>query len=228
MSPLQGADDAESADAVGLSVPVVVVSANEICKTWSASARLAPLSFTLAAGDRVVVCGRSGSGKSTLLGLLAGWCEPDTGTITRVGSWAADDRWRRWVGTAIVPQTLGLLAELPIRENIALGLRLSGMRRRVVADLTAEMIEALDLVEEAGRLPADISLGQCQRASVARAVVSSPTLLLADEPTCHQDAVHAAMVLAALACVATAGGAVVLASHDEAIFDFAEKIISLD
>jgi len=205
-----------------------LVQATEVTKRWSPTAGLAAVSFSLFPGDHVVLCGRSGSGKSTLLGLLTGWCEPDDGEIVRHGTWADDGRWRAWTGTAIVPQMLGLLQELPIHENISLGLRLAGMTRRDIARRTAAVVEALDLVDQADRLPAEISLGQRQRAAVARAVVSTPTILLADEPTCHQDAAHAAMVLDALRSVAAAGGAVLIASHDETIITNAERTISLD
>ena len=205
-----------------------LVRVTDATKRWSSTSQLAPVSFCLHPGDNVVLYGRSGSGKSTLLGLLAGWCALDAGEIIRQGSWADDDRWRDWVGTAVVPQSLGLLQELPLRENISLGLRLAGMTRRTIAERTAAVIEAVDLVEQADRLPADISLGQRQRAAVARAVVSAPTLLLADEPTCHQDAAHAAMVLEALRSVASAGGAVLIASHDDALIAGSERTISLD
>ena len=205
-----------------------LVEAIEIGKTWSPTARLAPVSFTLRAGDNVVLCGRSGSGKSTLLGVLAGWCEPDTGRLTRTGTWASAGRWREWVGTATVPQTLGLLHELPLHENISLGLRLNGIDRKTIAIRTQAIIEALDLCDQADRLPTEVSLGQRQRAAVARAVVCAPALLLADEPTCHQDAAHAKMVLDTLRSVATRGGAVLVASHDEAIIANAERTISLD
>lgn len=205
-----------------------IVEATDVAKRWSPTAGLAPVTFTLRTGDSVVLCGRSGSGKSTVLGLLAGWCEPDSGRLERIGTWADDQHWREWRGTAVVPQLLGLLQELPLRENISLGLRLGGIDRRSLALRTQAVIEALDLAEQADRLPAEVSLGQRQRAAAARAVVSAPTLLLADEPTCHQDAAHATMVLEALRSVALLGGAVLVASHDESIIASAERTISLD
>ena len=206
----------------------LIVEAVDVAKRWSPTAGLAPVTFTLRAGDSVVLCGRSGSGKSTLLGLLAGWCDPDSGRLDRIGPWADGQRWRKWSATAVVPQLLGLLQELPVRENISLGLRLAGIDRSSAAIHTLAVLEALDLCEQADRLPAEVSLGQRQRAAVARAVVSNPTLLLADEPTCHQDAVHAAMVLEVLRSVALHGGAVLVASHDESIIARAERTISLD
>ena len=90
------------------------------------------------------------------------------------------------------------------------------------------MLEALDLDPLAGRPATESSLGQQQRLAVARAVVAQPVVLLTDEPTSHQDADHARMVLAALRTCAAAGSAVIVASHDEAVRDVADRVVDLD
>ena len=176
----------------------------------------------------VMVRGRSGSGKSTLLALLVGWCEADAGTLERVGAWAADEEWRRWDRTAIVPQVLSPLAELSVAENVELVLRLAGEARLSAAGRAAGVLDALDLGPLAHQAAMETSLGQQQRLAVARAVVAQPALLLADEPTSHQDAGHAQLVLAALRGCRDAGSAVIVASHDDAVRDAADRVVDLD
>ena len=152
----------------------------------------------LRGGQVVALQGRSGSGKSTLLALLAGWCGPDEGALRRAGHLAEDGRWATWSGTAIVPQVLGLAEELSVAENLEHVLRLGGVARAARERRVEEVLDALDLAAQRHRLPRETSLGQQQRVAVGRAVIAAPVLLLADEPTCHQDPAHAAAVLAVL------------------------------
>jgi putative ABC transport system ATP-binding protein len=207
---------------------VAVLRGGGVAKRWDATSGLAPLTFVAHAGEVVMVRGRSGSGKSTLLALLVGWCAPDAGAIERVGDWAHGGAWRRWDRTAIVPQVLSPLAELSVAENVELVLRLGGTPRVEAAGPTAAVLEALDLDPLAGRPATETSLGQQQRLAVARAVVARPTVLLADEPTSHQDADHGRLVLDALRICAAAGSTVIVASHDEAVRDVADQVVDLD
>ena len=138
-----------------------------LAKRWDATSGLAPVSFSAGMGEIVLVRGRSGTGKSTLLALLAGWCEPDGGTIDRVGEWADQGGWRRWDRTAVVPQVLSPLAELSVAENVELVLRLLGAQRQVAEPQAAEVLAQLDLHELAARAATETSLGQQQRLAVA-------------------------------------------------------------
>lgn len=199
-----------------------------VAKRWDASSGLAPVDLTIRRGEIVALQGRSGSGKSTLLALLAGWCQPDAGEIVRGAGLAVDDSWRRWQGIAIVPQVIGLVGELSVAENVMLVLRLSGVDRTEREAMVADLLGRLDLTDHADRLPRDTSLGQQQRVAVARATVSSPTLVLADEPTCHQDAQHSGAVLAELRRMTAAGGGVIAASHDDAVVAMADRVVTLD
>ncbi len=103
-----------------------ILSLRDVTKRWGESSGLEPISFDLAAGELIVVQGRSGSGKSTLLAILAGWCDADHGRVERFGEWAVADAWREWRHTSIVPQVLANVAELSVRENVAMPLRLAG------------------------------------------------------------------------------------------------------
>jgi putative ABC transport system ATP-binding protein len=200
-----------------------VIEVRGVVKRWGSTVGLGPVSAVVRDGELVVVTGRSGSGKSTLLALLAGWCTPDEGSIDRDGDAST------WSATAIVPQVLGLADELSIGENLEHVLRLGGIRDVARRDAAvAQMLGALDLEEQAGRLPRHVSLGQQQRAAVGRAAIIEPQVLLADEPTCHQDPAHVAAVLDVLRAAADRGSAVLVATHDPIVGAAADRVISLD
>ena len=133
-------------------------------------------SMTVRAGELAVVQGPSGSGKTTLLNVLLGWETPDEGTVE--GVLTSPD----WAAMAVVPQRLGLLEHLTVLDNVAL----PGRAARLRVD-PADLLAELGLAHVAGRFPAEISLGEQQRTACARALVTEPRVLLADEPTSHQD-----------------------------------------
>lgn len=201
---------------------VAVVTVDGVEKWWSPDAGLHPVTFRIDAGELVVVRGRSGSGKSTLLSLLAGWTSPDRGTV----SWAPalDARRTAWDGVAVVPQVLALVAELTVAEHVASAL--TGRSPASGARVAATMAR-LDLTDLADRFPDEISLGQQQRTAVARAVVAAPALLLADEPTSHQDPGHVEAVLDAFREIAGQGSAVFVASHEPTVVEAATRVIDL-
>jgi putative ABC transport system ATP-binding protein len=201
--------------------------ATDVSKRWGDGVGLRPLSFTLSVGELVVVRGRSGSGKSTLLALLAGWITPDSGGISRVGPWG-DGVDRTWQGTALVPQVLAPIPELTMTENVALPLRLAGAPWRDARARARAVLGELQLTHEAERGATDASLGQQQRLALARAAVIGPVVLLADEPTSHQDAGHVAVVLGVLRSLVAGGTCAVVASHDPAVAAAADRVIDLD
>jgi putative ABC transport system ATP-binding protein len=164
-------------------------------------------------GEVATLLGRSGSGKSTLLMLLAGWERPDRGEL-RVGADGGDPARLRWSELAFLPQRFGLLPELGIRENVEYPARLAGTlpERRDAIDA---LLDELELSTHAGRLPAETSIGQQQRAALARALVLEPAVLLADEPTSHQDARSRDLVWSLLHRAAAAGTACLVATHEE-------------
>lgn len=176
----------------------------------------------VASGETVGLVGRSGSGKTTLLNLAAGWDVPDAGMIDRPGGDAPD-----WHDVAVVPQHLGLMDELSVRENVEYPARLAGLleeRRSLVDDL----LEQLGLATLQRRSVREISLGEQQRTSVARAVVMGPRLLVADEPTAHQDAGWGAAVLGVLREAAVAGSGCVIATHDVDVLGAMDRTIRID
>jgi ABC-type lipoprotein export system ATPase subunit len=181
------------------------------------------VSLTVGPGEIVGLVGPSGSGKTTLLNLICGWEDPDDGTVT--GSVApVGEGLRGWDDVAIVAQGLGLSPELTVRENVALALRLSGARS---PDDLEQLLADLGLSDLADRYPAETSLGEQQRTAVARALALDPSLLLADEPTAHQDADHADTVLDALRDRADDGGACLVATHDARLLPRLDRVLRL-
>ena len=148
------------------------------------------------AGDCCVVRGPSGSGKTTLLLIAGGLLQPSTGSRSINGT------------VGFIFQTLELLPYLDIRENVRLGLPADGARERV-----EELLERLGLADRARHRPWQLSTGECQRVATARALASSPGLLVADEPTGNLDEENARIVHEALAHHASEGGAVLVATH---------------
>ena len=207
-----------------MTAPLVRAEAVEVL-VGSARA-LPPTDLEVRSGEVVVVHGPSGSGKTTLLGLLAGWLEPTAGSLTWSAPLDGDDRWR-WHRVAVVPQSLGLLPELSLLENVAIAHRLAGAPGDISAAAALDAHDAVGVAELADRRPVEASLGQQQRAAVARALTQSPPLVLADEPTSHLDEKAALLVLDALAAVAAAGSAIVVASHDPVVLDRADRSVAL-
>ena len=173
--------------------------------------------FELRSGTITALVGPSGSGKTTLLNLLVGGDEADEGTISGVPD--TPD----WATLAIVPQSLGLLDELTIGENISLPERFGSPATNSLVALMA----ALAIDHLADRAPEETSLGEQQRAAVARALFSSPALLIADEPTSHQDEANTFRVVDALADSAAAGSCVLLATHDVRVVERCDVVLSM-
>lgn len=176
-------------------------------------------------GEVVALAGRSGSGKTTLLAILAGWERADDGTIAVAGRCppAADVS---WVDIAVLPQTLGLLEELTIRENVALPLRLCGGPNRERDD-PDRLMARLGLDRLGDRFPSEVSLGEQQRTALARAAVVRPSVLLADEPVAHQNVAWAEVMMASVRELAESGTACLVAAHDEVVLHAADRVVEL-
>lgn len=180
---------------------------------------VAGVSLELRPGELVVLAGPSGSGKTTLLGLLTGLEAPDAGDVRGSAAGA-----RSWQVQGLLPQALGLLEELTLEENVALPLRLA---HRTDAGRVGDLLDRLGLGAARRRLPRQTSLGEQQRAAVARALVLRPPLLVLDEPTAHQDAGSRALVIDALARAAFEGAAVLVASHDPDVRAVAHRRLTM-
>ena len=173
-------------------------------------------------GEVVALAGRSGSGKTVLLTVVAGWERPDAGTVERPGDGPGAGR-PAWHDVAVVPQSLGLLDELTVGENIALPGRLDHR----CGDDVAELAARLGLDHLVDRFPSEVSLGERQRAALARAAAVVPRLLVADEPIAHQNDAWAEAVMAVVSDLAERGTACLLATHNELAFRAADRVVRL-
>jgi putative ABC transport system ATP-binding protein len=186
---------------------------------------LRDVSLEIFPGEMVGLIGPSGSGKTTLLNVMAGWEDPDSGTVERATRDGADPF--GWDHLAIVPQRLALLDELPAVENIELPLVLEGRLDAAGTETARDLMEDLDVSHLSERRPLQTSLGEQQRTALARALVLRPSLVLVDEPTGHQDAGHAATVLSVLRAATTRGAAVVIATHDVGAHSICDRTIEM-
>jgi putative ABC transport system ATP-binding protein len=192
-----------------------MIKASGVHRTFGGVSVLRGVDLAVSAGELVTLSGPSGSGKTALLSLLCGFDFPDSGSVLPgPASWSA---------CAVLPQSLGLASELTLEENVALPLRLAGREVTGVSELLAE----LGIGSLGARYPAQVSFGQQQRAALARAVVSKPAALLADEPTAHLDAASAVAAVRLLRRVADDGTAVLIATHHDAVHEVADRVLLL-
>jgi putative ABC transport system ATP-binding protein len=183
---------------------------------------LRDVSLALRAGEVVALVGPSGSGKTTLLNVVCGWERVDAGRL----DWPSGGADRTWDELAVVPQDLGLIDELTVAENVELPLWLRGRLEAGQAEATA-LLERLGLTGYAGRLPAEVSLGERQRVALARAMVTGPRLLLADEPTGHQDADWARAVFDAVRWLAGRGSCCLIATHSQEFLARVDRVLTI-
>jgi putative ABC transport system ATP-binding protein len=196
-----------------------VLTLRGVTKSYGGRRVVDEASLELAAGELGVLLGRSGSGKSTLLMLAGGWIRPDAGEVTVPGG-------RRgappaWTETSYLAQRFGLLAELSVAENVELPIRLRRDGGRQPDHSIADRLAVLDVL---GREPLETSLGQQQRIALARALAVPPALLLADEPTSHQDPASAERVWASVRRASDGGSACLVATHDERLAARADRV----
>ena len=185
-----------------------VLEAEALTRSFGPVRAVDGASLRLGRGELAVLVGRSGSGKSTLMNLLGGWQRPDSGRVD------PQPETLDWADLAFLPQRFGLLDELTVRGNVELAARVRG----TLADDSERidrLLDRLGLDELADRLPRETSIGQQQRTALARALALRPGILLADEPTSHQDAAWHDTVVSVLLEEAAAGTSCLIATHEE-------------
>ena len=204
-----------------------VLVAQDVAKVFvQGGQRLAVLrgvDLAVAAGERVGIVGRSGAGKSTLLHILAGLSDPDAGSVTVMGKslTAASRSQRARIRNSrmgFVYQLHHLLPEFSALENVAMPLLVGGARFAAALKRSEELLDGVGLAARMTHRPHQLSGGERQRVAVARALASSPAIVLADEPTGNLDRHSAEGVLAVMAELGRSNGtAFVIVTHDEDI-----------
>ncbi|WP_055596286.1 ABC transporter ATP-binding protein [Streptomyces hirsutus] len=196
----------------------------------SAVTALDHVGLGVAPGEFVAVVGPSGSGKSSLLAVAGGLQQPTSGTVHIAGTelTALSDKERtaarrRHIG--FVFQQSNLLASLTVREQLLLPLHIDGRLGAAARTRADELIEAVGLTHRAGSRPHQLSGGERQRVGLARALMTSPAVLLVDEPTSALDRVRSAEAVQLIAeQTHERGTATIMVTHDTAIMDAADRV----
>jgi cell division transport system ATP-binding protein len=194
---------------------------------------LEDVSVEVEKGEFVFVVGQSGSGKSTLIRLLLKEEEATKGAVyvagknlAKITSWKVPYL-RRNIGTVF--QDYKLLTDKTVFENVAFGLEVIGKPKHVIDQRVPEILEYVGLGDKLNSFPDELSGGEQQRVSIARACVNRPLVLLADEPTGNLDPNTSVDIMRLLDKVNRIGTTVVMATHDQAIVDAMRKrVVELD
>ncbi|ALV35639.1 ABC transporter ATP-binding protein [Streptomyces sp. CdTB01] len=212
---------------------VPLLAARDLTKTHGRTWALRGASVELGAGEILAVTGTSGSGKSTLLHCLAGIVRPDAGAVTYAGQRL--DRLPekrlselRRSDFGVVFQFGQLIPELTALDNVALPLMLAGTPRGDAQARAGAWLERFGVRGQGELRPGEMSGGQAQRTALARALVTGPRVVFADEPTGALDSLATEQVMTALAHTAReAGTAVLLVTHDDQVAAYADREVRL-
>jgi len=211
-----------------------MISLSHVTKVYKDTVTaLADVSIEIAKGEFVFVVGPSGSGKSTLIRLLLKEEEPTGGDIYVAGKHIGKlSPWkvpylRRNLGTVF--QDFKLLPDKTVFDNVAFALEVIGKPRHVTQQRVPEILNLVGLGEKLNNYPDELSGGEQQRVSIARAFVNRPLILLADEPTGNLDPATSVDIMKLLDRINRTGTTVLMATHDNAIVDaMRRRVVELD
>ena len=215
----------------------VIMSARGLEMSFGQTHALRGVDLDVAAGEVLAVTGPSGSGKSTLLHVMAGVLVPDAGRVDYHGGDVSQDitaldeaaRSRlRLKEFGFIFQFGQLLPDLSALDNVTIPLLLAGTARRKALAQARETLGELGLSEHLDKRPTQLSGGQAQRAAVARALVTNPRLLFADEPTGSLDSLAAERTMEVLlSSVRSRGAGLVIITHDARVAAYADREVTV-
>ena len=190
------------------------------------------VSLTIEAGDFLAIMGASGCGKSTLLQLLGGLDTPTSGCI-RYGSVDIarmnDSQLSRFRNSHVgfIFQSYNLLPELTILDNVALPLKYAGVSKLERHERAAQVLKQVGLAERLRHMPSELSGGQEQRTAIARALITKPAIILADEPTGNLDSHNRDHMLELFHTINREGTTFLIVTHDPAVGAAAQRIVPM-
>ena len=180
------------------------------------------ISLSIAYGEMVFLTGMSGAGKTTLLKLICGMEHPDKGFVEVTGKDLSRikggeiPRLRQQIGVAY--QDFKLLPDRTVAQNIAMAMEVSYQNNRTIKKKVIELLQKLRLEHKHEALAGNLSRGEQQRVTIARAIANSPALILADEPTGNLDSKTTKLVMGLFEQCNLAGITIIIATHDESIY----------
>jgi putative ABC transport system ATP-binding protein len=202
-----------------------IIEARNVTREYRMSAEtvraLSDVSVSIASGEFVAIIGTSGSGKSTLLNLFGGLDRPTTGEILFDGkSLAPLSAWEmsryRLRSVGMIFQSFNLIPTMTARENVSLALAFAGLSKTPRRERSLQLLDRVGLSQRADHRPSELSGGEQQRVSIARAIANQPQVLLADEPTGNLDSNRAAEIIDLLDEMREQDGkTIILVTHDQ-------------
>ncbi|MBP5416885.1 MAG: ATP-binding cassette domain-containing protein [Clostridiales bacterium] len=212
-----------------------MLTAEGISKSYKSNRRkiLDSLEISINEGEFIAVMGESGSGKSTLLAVLAGILDPDEGQVLfegkdlyKLSDEELSDIHKRKIG--YVPQSNFFLKNYTILENIVEPFLDGSSEERIAYEEKAKRhLENLGIGDLADRFPHELSGGELKRAAIARALLTEPVLLIADEPTTGLDSGTGRIILEYLSKYVYSGHAVLVATHDDHVKEYAGQVFDI-
>ncbi len=206
---------------------------DQVTKTYPAgNTVLDNISFHIKPGEFVVLTGPSGAGKTTIARLLIGDVLPSSGSIKIEGLEIAKTKkrdlgsLRRKIG--VVFQDYKIIPDKTVYENIALALEIIGYPVKKIADRVAHLLQLVDIPDKSALFPTQLSGGELQRAAIARAIVSEPKVLFADEPTGNLDEVTAKDIYKLLKDINSLGTTVIMSTHNSNFLNHSLRHIHLE
>jgi len=193
---------------------------------------LADVSLTVQRAEYLAVVGASGSGKSTLMNLLGCLDTPSRGTYSlngrKVSTMSDDDlAYTRNQEIGFVFQTFNLLSRQSALRNVELPLVYGGVPAQQRMDKARAVLERVGLADRMHHKPTELSGGQCQRVAVARALVTDPSLLLADEPTGNLDTSTGQEILSLFEQLHEEGNTIILVTHNPGVAEHTKRVVTL-